>query len=69
MDLRHSPRPYLEILEARTLLSVTAFQSFPGLSRNDQLRLLGNGVVPLQGAAGIRYLFDVVKAESIRSAA
>lgn len=28
----------------------------PGLSRNQQLRLLGNGVVPAQGAAAIAYL-------------
>lgn len=28
----------------------------PGLSRNQQLRLLGNGVVPQQGAAAIAYL-------------
>lgn len=28
----------------------------PGLSRNDQLRLLGNGVLPAQGAAALRYL-------------
>ena len=28
----------------------------PGLSRNDMLRRLGNGVVPQQGAAAIRWL-------------
>jgi DNA (cytosine-5)-methyltransferase 1 len=28
----------------------------PGLSRNDQLRALGNGVVPLQAAAAIGML-------------
>lgn len=28
----------------------------PGLSRNDQLRLLGNGVVPQQGSAAISWL-------------
>jgi len=28
----------------------------PGLSRNDHLRLLGNGVVPQQGVEGIRRL-------------
>lgn len=28
----------------------------PGLSRTDMLRLLGNGVVPQQGAAALRYL-------------
>lgn len=28
----------------------------PGLSRNDQLRMLGNGVVPAQAAAAIRHL-------------
>jgi DNA (cytosine-5)-methyltransferase 1 len=26
----------------------------PGISRNDQLKALGNGVVPQQGAAAIR---------------
>lgn len=30
----------------------------PGLSRNQQLRLLGNGVVPQQGAAAIALLLD-----------
>lgn len=29
----------------------------PGLSRNDMLRLLGNGVVPQQGEAALRWLF------------
>lgn len=28
----------------------------PGISRNDQLKMLGNGVVPQQAAAAIRYL-------------
>lgn len=28
----------------------------PGLSRNDMLRLLGNGVVPQQGASAIAWL-------------
>lgn len=28
----------------------------PGLTRNDQLRVLGNGVVPQQGAAAVRWL-------------
>lgn len=28
----------------------------PGLSRNDQLRLIGNGVVPQQGVAALRWL-------------
>lgn len=30
--------------------------SVPGLSRNDMLRLAGNGVVPQQGAAALRWL-------------
>jgi DNA (cytosine-5)-methyltransferase 1 len=30
----------------------------PGLSRNDQLALLGNGVVPLQAAQGIASCLD-----------
>lgn len=28
----------------------------PGTTRNDQLKMLGNGVVPQQGAAAINYL-------------
>jgi len=28
----------------------------PGLSRNDQLRLIGNGVVPAQGVAALSWL-------------
>lgn len=28
----------------------------PGLSRNDQLRLIGNGVIPAQGAATLSWL-------------
>jgi DNA (cytosine-5)-methyltransferase 1 len=31
----------------------------PGLSRNDMLRLLGNGVVPAQCAAALRWLLDM----------
>lgn len=31
----------------------------PGLSRNDQLKLLGNGVVPLQGAEAVRRLAEI----------
>jgi DNA (cytosine-5)-methyltransferase 1 len=30
----------------------------PGLTRNEQLHVLGNGVVPQQGAAAIRYLLE-----------
>ena len=30
-----------------------------GISRNDQLRILGNGVVSLQAAAALRYLLAV----------
>ncbi len=30
----------------------------PGLSRNQQLTLLGNGVVPAQGAAALTVLVD-----------
>lgn len=32
----------------------------PGLTRNDQLRLLGNGVVPAQAEAAIRYLLPLL---------
>ena len=35
----------------------------PGLSRNDQLRLIGNGVVPQQGAAALRWLLADLAAE------
>lgn len=28
----------------------------PGVSRTDQLKILGNGVVPQQGAAAVRHL-------------
>lgn len=31
----------------------------PGLSRNGQLRALGNGVVPQQAAAALRMLLNV----------
>lgn len=30
----------------------------PGVSWNDQLKMLGNGVVPQQGAAALRFLLD-----------
>ena len=36
--------------------------SVPGLSRNQQLRLLGNGVVPQQGAAALAYLLTHLSA-------
>lgn len=32
----------------------------PGLSRNQQLKLLGNGVVPQQAAAALRMLLPLV---------
>lgn len=31
----------------------------PGLSRNDQLKICGNGVVNLQAEAALRWLLDV----------
>ena len=31
----------------------------PGVSRNDALRLLGNGVVPQQAAAALEWLLSV----------
>jgi DNA (cytosine-5)-methyltransferase 1 len=31
----------------------------PGLSRNDKLRIIGNGVVPQQAAAALTYLLTV----------
>lgn len=34
----------------------------PGLSRNAQLRILGNGVVPQQGAAALSLLLDRMEA-------
>ena len=45
-------RPRLVVIEN---VRVTAV---PGLSRNEQLKLLGNGVVPQQCAAAIRGLLD-----------
>lgn len=35
----------------------------PGLTRSDQLRLLGNGVVPQQAAAAITWLYEQIRAE------
>lgn len=34
----------------------------PGISRNDQLRIIGNGVVPQQAEAAIRYLLSIAQA-------
>jgi DNA (cytosine-5)-methyltransferase 1 len=31
----------------------------PGLTRNAQLKALGNGVVPQQAAAALRWLLDI----------
>lgn len=31
----------------------------PGLTRNEQLKALGNGVVPQQAAAALRHLLDL----------
>lgn len=33
----------------------------PGISRNDQLRIIGNGVVPQQAVAALRWLLDVAQ--------
>lgn len=35
----------------------------PGLSRNDMLRLLGNGVVPEQAEAALRWLLPLISEE------
>lgn len=32
----------------------------PGLSQNEQLKLLGNGVVPAQAAAALRWLLPLL---------
>jgi DNA (cytosine-5)-methyltransferase 1 len=32
-----------------------------GISRNDQLKIVGNGVCPQQAAAALRYLLEVTK--------
>lgn len=32
----------------------------PGISRNDQLKMLGNGVVPRQAAAALRMMLPAV---------
>jgi DNA (cytosine-5)-methyltransferase 1 len=34
----------------------------PDLSRNDQLKALGNGVVPQQAEAALRYLLNALEA-------
>lgn len=34
--------------------------SVPGLSRSDQLKLAGNGVVPLQAIAAFRHLLSLL---------
>lgn len=34
--------------------------SVPGLTRNEQLKALGNGVVPQQAAAAVAYLLNAV---------
>ncbi|WP_229480851.1 hypothetical protein [Mycolicibacterium mageritense] len=31
----------------------------PGISRNDQLRIIGNGVCPQQAVAALRWLLNV----------
>ncbi len=35
----------------------------PGLSRNAQLKVLGNGVVPRQAAAALAHLFESLPVE------
>lgn len=32
----------------------------PGISRNDQLKMLGNGVVPQQAAAALRMMLPAI---------
>jgi hypothetical protein len=39
-----------------------------GISRNDQLRIVGNGVCPQQAAAALRYLLAVATGSGIRIA-
>jgi DNA (cytosine-5)-methyltransferase 1 len=36
-----------------------------GLSRNDMLKILGNGVVPQQAAAAVRYLLPLLASTPI----
>lgn len=40
----------------------------PGITRNEQLRALGNGVVPQQAAAAVRWLL-AVRAAALRGEA
>lgn len=35
----------------------------PGITRNEALRALGNGVVPQQAAAAVAFLLDVLSGE------
>ncbi|MFD6866459.1 hypothetical protein ACFWDM_29375 [Streptomyces diastaticus] len=39
-------------------LDVGHVTNVPGLTRNEQLKALGNGVVPQQAAAALRLLLD-----------
>jgi DNA (cytosine-5)-methyltransferase 1 len=39
----------------------------PGLSRNDQLKALGNGVVPQQATLALRHLLDRVSGRWCRT--
>lgn len=54
-----SPR-FVEWMQGLPEGHVTAV---PGLPRNEQLKLLGNGVVSQQAAAALRYLLDVRSVE------
>jgi DNA (cytosine-5)-methyltransferase 1 len=36
----------------------------PGISRNEQLKALGNGVVPQQAAAAVRYCLNLAEADA-----
>lgn len=41
----------------------------PGITRNEQLRMLGNGVVPQQCTAAVRWLLDARAAALLAGAA
>ena len=60
-ELNRNNKPRLNAAFAEWMMGLPAghVTQVPGLSRADQLRILGNGVVPQQGAAALRELLRV----------
>lgn len=69
LSRRGTPRLSVSAVEWLMGLPDGHVTDVPGLTRNDQLRLLGNGVVPQQAGTAVTWLYDQIRHEQMDGAA